>query len=68
MEEGTVDEIFYKPRHPYTMGLLSSIPEVSSGEKTRLIPIKGTPPDLLNPPAGCPFFDTRMSSPRQKNL
>lgn len=57
MEEGTVDEIFYKPRHPYTMGLLSSIPEVSSGEKTRLIPIKGTPPDLLNPPAGCPFFD-----------
>ena len=57
MEEGTVDEIFYKPRHPYTMGLLHSIPEVSSGEKTRLIPIKGTPPDLLNPPPGCPFFD-----------
>ncbi len=57
MEEGTVDEIFYNPRHPYTMGLLHSIPEVSSGEKTRLIPIKGTPPDLLNPPQGCPFFD-----------
>ena len=57
MEEGTVDEIFYAPRHPYTMGLLHSIPEVSSGAKNRLIPIKGTPPDLLNPPAGCPFFD-----------
>ena len=55
MEYGTVDEIFYYPRHPYTMGLLGSIPHVDGGEKRRLIPIDGTPPDLINPPKGCPF-------------
>ena len=55
MEYGTGDEIFYHPRHPYTMGLLGSIPHVDGGEKRRLIPIDGTPPDLINPPKGCPF-------------
>ena len=55
MEYGTVDEIFYHPRHPYTMGLLGSIPHVDGGEKRRLIPVDGTPPDLINPPKGCPF-------------
>ena len=55
MEYGTLDEIFYHPRHPYTMGLLGSIPHVDGGEKRRLIPIDGTPPDLINPPKGCPF-------------
>ena len=55
MEYGTVDEIFYHPRHPYTMGLLGSIPHVDGGEKRRLIPIDGTPPDLIKPPKGCPF-------------
>ena len=55
MEYGTVDEIFYHPRHPYTMGLLGSIPHVDGGEKRRLIPIDGTPPDLINPPKVCPF-------------
>lgn len=52
MEEGTVEDIFYRTKHPYTAGLLSSIPK--SG-KEKLVPIFGTPPDLLNPPAGCPF-------------
>lgn len=55
MEYGTADEIIYHPRHPYTMGLLGSIPHVDGGEKRRLIPIDGTPPDLINPPKGCPF-------------
>ena len=55
MEYGTADEIFYHPRHPYTMGLLGSIPHMDGGEKRRLIPIDGTPPDLINPPKGCPF-------------
>ena len=56
MEEGTTEEIFYDPKHPYTMGLLKSIPKMQSKEKKeRLIPIDGTPPDLLKPPAGCPF-------------
>lgn len=57
MEEGTVQDIFYRPQHPYTQGLLRSIPKRGGGERERLIPIEGTPPDLLNPPPGCPFMD-----------
>lgn len=55
MEEGTAEEIFYDPKHPYTMGLLKSIPRLDLNERQRLIPIEGTPPDLLKPPTGCPF-------------
>jgi oligopeptide transport system ATP-binding protein len=55
VEIGTVDDIFYSPRHPYTTGLLRSIPRLDSEEKERLIPIDGTPVDMLNPPPGCPF-------------
>ena len=55
MEEGSAAEIFYHPRHPYTMGLIDSIPRVTGGEKQRLKPIPGTPPNLINPPKGCPF-------------
>lgn len=56
MEEGSVKDIFYNPLHPYTMGLLKSIPRLSAS-RTRLVPIPGTPPDLLNPPKGCPFYN-----------
>ncbi|MGI6537064.1 MAG: ABC transporter ATP-binding protein [Caldicoprobacterales bacterium] len=52
-EQGTVDEIFYNPCHEYTKGLLRSIPTTSDVEK--LMPIPGTPIDLLNMPKGCPF-------------
>ena len=53
-EQGTADEIFYNPKHEYTKGLMRSIPTVGNdGEK--LQPISGTPIDLLNMPAGCPF-------------
>ncbi len=55
MEKGNVFDIFYEPAHPYTVGLLNSIAEGDSDE--RLEPIEGTPPDLLAPPKGCPFFD-----------
>lgn len=56
MEEGTSDEIFYNTKHPYTLGLLKSIPKMTDrAAKQRLIPIDGTPPDLLKPPKGCPF-------------
>jgi len=55
MEKGTVDEVFYEARHPYTNGLHSSIPHVISGSRGRLIPIEGSPPDLMKPPPGCPF-------------
>ena len=54
VEQGTVREIFYEPRHPYTWGLLRSIPQ-KSGEKKKLVPIPGSPPDLIAPPKGCPF-------------
>lgn len=55
MEEGASEDIFYAPKHPYTMGLIKSIPRLDLNEKQRLIPIPGTPPDLLSPPSGCPF-------------
>ena len=53
-EQGTADEIFYNPRHEYTRGLMRSIPTADTAG-TRLKPITGTPIDLLNMPAGCPF-------------
>jgi oligopeptide/dipeptide ABC transporter ATP-binding protein len=55
-ELGTVDEIFYKSRHPYTLGLLASLPRLDRGDKgERLYRIKGQPPSLINVPSGCPF-------------
>ena len=53
-EQGTADEIFYNPCHEYTKGLMRSIPTLNS-DGERLQPITGTPIDLLNMPAGCPF-------------
>lgn len=55
MEKGTVLDIFESPQHPYTVGLLKSVPRMNSKENGRLKPIAGSPPDLLAPPAGCPF-------------
>jgi peptide/nickel transport system ATP-binding protein len=54
-ERGTVREVLRSPRHPYTWGLLSSIPRLRSSVDVPLTPIRGTPPSLLNPPSGCPF-------------
>ena len=55
VEQGAVNDIFYHPSHPYTLGLLRSMPRVDADEHERLIPIEGTPVDMLNPPDGCPF-------------
>ena len=55
VEQGPVDDIFYNPSHPYTVGLLRSMPRVDAESHERLIPIEGTPVDMLNPPEGCPF-------------
>jgi peptide/nickel transport system ATP-binding protein len=55
VETGTVDQIFYEPRMPYTLGLLGSIPRMDVSEKEPLIPIEGTPPSLVGLPPGCPF-------------
>ncbi len=55
MEEATIDDIFEHPRHPYTLGLLQSIPAIDQDKEERLSPIPGSPPDMTNPPTGCPF-------------
>jgi oligopeptide transport system ATP-binding protein len=55
IEKGNVDDIFYNPKHPYTWSLLKSVPRLDLAHKGELYSIKGTPPDLLKPPIGCPF-------------
>lgn len=56
MEEGPTDELFANPRHPYTLGLLSSVPRLDEERQQELNTIEGSPPDLLRPPTGCPFM------------
>jgi len=55
IEYGLTDDIFYHPKHEYTKGLIRSIPRLDAKEHERLVPIEGTPVDMLNPPKGCPF-------------
>jgi peptide/nickel transport system ATP-binding protein len=55
VEYGPASELFAAPAHPYTWGLLGSVPRFDSAREGRLIPIPGSPPSLLNPPPGCPF-------------
>ena len=55
VEKGSVDDIFYNAKHPYTWALLKSVPRLDLEHKGKLYSIKGTPPDLLKPPIGCPF-------------
>ena len=55
MEEAPIEEIFANPLHPYTMGLLASIPGIHKDKSERLQSIAGSPPDMTSPPAGCPF-------------
>ena len=55
VETGTTEDIFYRPKHPYTWGLLRSVPNPKENTKEKLKPIEGQPPDLLKPPVGCPF-------------
>ncbi|MCU5745984.1 ABC transporter ATP-binding protein [Staphylococcus sp. SQ8-PEA] len=57
VETGQVDEIFYDSKHPYTWGLLSSMPDLETGSETELLAIPGTPPDLLNPSQGDAFAE-----------
>lgn len=57
VEAGTVEDIFYRAEHPYTWGLLNSVSRLNLKKSEPLKSIEGTPPDLVNPPAGCPFAD-----------
>jgi oligopeptide/dipeptide ABC transporter ATP-binding protein len=54
VEHAPVDELFYRPRHPYTWGLLGSLPRLDA-EVERLVQIPGQPPSLMRPPSGCRF-------------
>jgi oligopeptide transport system ATP-binding protein len=55
VEQGTLDDIFYRAEHPYTWGLLRSVPRLDQNSDEELVPIPGTPPDLFAPPKGCAF-------------
>ena len=55
METGTAEQVFTRPRHPYTLGLLQSVPRLDAARKTALHPIEGNPRDMLFPPQACPF-------------
>ena len=55
IERGTSEEIYHNPKHPYTIGLLNSVPRLDEAEKEKLEPIEGLPPDLVDLPVGCSF-------------
>jgi len=58
VEQGTVDDVFYRSAHPYTLGLRQAMPHGDGRHgRARLEPIAGSPPDLFSPPPGCPYFD-----------
>jgi peptide/nickel transport system ATP-binding protein len=55
VEYGSVEDVFYRPEHPYTWGLLGSMTRLDRERRERLLPIAGTPPSLINVPSGCAF-------------
>jgi peptide/nickel transport system ATP-binding protein len=55
VERGSAEKVFYEPQHPYTWGLLGSMPRIDREQTDRLIPVKGAPPSLINIPSGCAF-------------
>jgi oligopeptide/dipeptide ABC transporter ATP-binding protein len=55
VEKGTAHDIYEDPRHPYTIGLMASVPQLDQDVKKKLVPIRGQPPNLANVPAGCAF-------------
>ena len=55
IERGPAEKVFYEPQHPYTWGLLGSMPRIDREQTDRLIPVKGQPPSLINVPSGCAF-------------
>jgi oligopeptide transport system ATP-binding protein len=56
VEQARVEQLYADPRHPYTLGLIRSVPRLDEARKERLEPIPGLPPDLVNVPPGCPFY------------
>ena len=67
IETGSAEEIYHNPRHPYTIGLLASVPRLDEAQRTRLQAIEGLPPNLVNMPVGCAFA-ARCAYANQKCL
>jgi peptide/nickel transport system ATP-binding protein len=68
IEYGSCEDVFYRPEHPYTWGLLSSMPRMDRERQDRLVPIKGTPPSLINVPSGCAFHPRCPYAERTEGL
>jgi peptide/nickel transport system ATP-binding protein len=68
VEYGSSETVFRAPEHPYTWGLLSSMPRMDRERQERLVPIKGTPPSLINVPRGCAFHPRCPYEPRTEGL
>jgi peptide/nickel transport system ATP-binding protein len=68
VEYGPSRDIFRAPEHPYTWGLLSSVPRMDRARQERLVPIKGSPPSLINVPSGCAFHPRCPFEPRTEGL
>jgi peptide/nickel transport system ATP-binding protein len=68
VEYGSCEEVFRRPEHPYTWGLLSSMPRIDSARQDRLVPVKGTPPSLINVPTGCAFHPRCPYEERNEGL
>jgi peptide/nickel transport system ATP-binding protein len=68
VEYGSIGDVFHRPEHPYTWGLLKSMPRLDRDREERLIPIKGTPPSLINRPAGCAFHPRCAYAERNGDL
>ncbi len=76
VETGPAEDLFDRPRHPYTLGLLQSIPRLDAARKTQLRPIEGAPRDMLREPTACPFAprcryeveQSRLELPRLKEI
>jgi oligopeptide/dipeptide ABC transporter ATP-binding protein len=76
VETGRAEDLFERPRHPYTLGLLQSIPRLDAARKTKLRPIEGAPRDMLRAPSACPFAprcayeveQSRLELPRLKEI
>ena len=68
MEEAEINDLFENPLHPYTMGLLASIPGLTKDKSERLQSIPGSPPDMTKPPKGCPFAGCCSRTPRPREI
>jgi peptide/nickel transport system ATP-binding protein len=67
VESGSAEDIYYRPDHPYAIGLLNSIPKIGELDSKRLVAIPGQPPSLINLPQGCSFRDRCAFADRVPN-